>query len=162
MPVAPRLVVERHHSPGLDGVAQEAEQAGVEARARTGPHGQPFRHHQRLQVGLDVNQGVLLQQGAQLVGELAQHGGPLLQPGAVERRRGRVQFRQLLRGNRDQTAQRRGAQPPVMPPFAGIHQFERSEHVLDRVAEPLGRAPRDLEIALYVVEREPTPRPLQP
>ena len=49
-----------------------------------------------------------------------------------------------------------------MPALAGAHQFERCEHVLHRVAQPVVRAPGDLEIAFYVVEREPALGPLQP
>ena len=49
----------------------------------------------------------------------------------------------------------------MVPALTGFRQLQRTEHVFDRVAQPLGRAPRDLEVALNVVKRQPAPGPLQ-
>ena len=57
-------------------------------------------------------------------------------------------------GYRDK-AQRRGRELPAMSALASAHQFERCEHVLHRVVQPVIRTPGDLEIAFYVVECEP-------
>ena len=44
----------------------------------------------------------------------------------------------------------------------GIHAFERSEHVADRVAHALGGPPLYREVGLNVVERQPAMRSLKP
>ena len=162
LPGGLRQVVERHRPPALDGGAQQAEQTFVETRPRARPHRHAFRHHQRLQIGFEAGPRFGLQQRAQLVGELAQLGGAFFQPVAFQRRRGRGQFRQFVRGHGYQAAQRARPQPQVLLALAGIHRLKLAKEVSDRVPQPLGGAPRDFELPFDVVQREPAPRCLQP
>ena len=158
----PRRVVERHHVPDRDRLAQQCEQAIVQARPRPRAHRQPLGFGQRLHVGLDPAPRLGFQHGAQLVAEPAEHGGALVQTGAVERVSGGGELRQLLRRERDQVAQRPRPQPAVAPGLARGHRLQGAEHVLHGVAEAFGGAAADLELALDVVQGQAAPAPLQP
>jgi len=101
----------------------------------------------------------------QLAGERANDVGALREPFLVQARRRGLKFGQFLGRHADKPPdkppQRGGLKAPVTPPLAALHGLNRPERGLDRVAQPLRRAPADAGAFGDPVQRQPGAGALQ-